>query len=218
MSPFGSSNSNKPNHRWRLVVPLFGIFTIVAIAASLLYVSQVFERRRQEQRLISETLWAEQALSCEFSRLATACSLWAHRGRRRPFRGVLTAPVRRCGSLAGESFSRTASLYPPQSDGDRLTSHADIYALRCVRCICVTATTFRTTPGISVLQCRVRSTLRRHDARGGGFVEQAAGEHHTGGSPTRHGSAWIPQASDRGPRPERLRKRHLSSQNCDSTD
>ncbi len=54
---------------WRLVLPLSAIVAIVAIASSLLYAAQVFERTRQEQRLIADTLWAEQAVSYEANRI-----------------------------------------------------------------------------------------------------------------------------------------------------
>ena len=54
---------------WRLVVPLSAIVCIVAIAGLLLYLSQVFERNRQEQRLIADALWAEQSIGFEMQRM-----------------------------------------------------------------------------------------------------------------------------------------------------
>ena len=54
---------------WRLIVPLSAIVSIVVIAGVLLYVSQVFERNRQEQRLIADALWAEQSVSFELQRI-----------------------------------------------------------------------------------------------------------------------------------------------------
>lgn len=54
---------------WRLIVPLSAIVSIVVIAGVLLFVSQVFERNRQERRLIADALWAEQSVSFELQRI-----------------------------------------------------------------------------------------------------------------------------------------------------
>jgi two-component system sensor histidine kinase DctS len=54
---------------WRLIVPLSAIVSIVVIGGVLLYLSQVFERNRQEQRLIADALWAEQSVSFEVQRM-----------------------------------------------------------------------------------------------------------------------------------------------------
>jgi two-component system, LuxR family, sensor histidine kinase DctS len=58
-----------PQHRWRLIVPLSAIVSIVAIAGLLLYLSQVFERNRQEQQLIADALWADQSVDFELQRI-----------------------------------------------------------------------------------------------------------------------------------------------------
>jgi len=63
------------SNRWRLFLPLLAITTIVAIAATLLIVSQMFERERQERRLISDSLWAEQAMGFEVQRVVEALQL-----------------------------------------------------------------------------------------------------------------------------------------------
>src|SRR5450432_444035 len=54
---------------WRLIVPLLAILLIVVIGGALLVASHVFERNRQEQQLISDALWAEQAVSYEVQRM-----------------------------------------------------------------------------------------------------------------------------------------------------
>ena len=54
---------------WRLIVPLSAIFFIFFIGGGLLYASQLFERSRQEQRLIADALWAEQSVSFELQRM-----------------------------------------------------------------------------------------------------------------------------------------------------
>jgi two-component system sensor histidine kinase DctS len=54
---------------WRLILPLLAIVLIVVIGGALLFASHVFERNRQEQQLISDALWAEQAVSYEVQRM-----------------------------------------------------------------------------------------------------------------------------------------------------
>jgi len=54
---------------WRLILPLLAIVLIVIIGGALLLASHVFERNRQEQQLISDALWAEQAVSYEVQRM-----------------------------------------------------------------------------------------------------------------------------------------------------
>ena len=56
-------------HRWRLLLPLIAILAVLGIASALLVASSWFEETQQRQGLISDTLWAEQAVAFEAQRL-----------------------------------------------------------------------------------------------------------------------------------------------------
>ena len=56
----------------RLVIPLGVICFIVAVTGALLLVSQNLEHARQERQLVSDTLWAEQAVIFELQRVVEA--------------------------------------------------------------------------------------------------------------------------------------------------
>lgn len=58
--------------RWRLVIPLGVICFIVVVTGALLSVSQNLEHARQERQLVSDTLWAEQAVVFELQRVLEA--------------------------------------------------------------------------------------------------------------------------------------------------
>jgi two-component system sensor histidine kinase DctS len=57
---------------WRLVIPLGVICFIVVVTGALLLVSQNLEHARQERQLVSDTLWAEQAVVFELQRVIEA--------------------------------------------------------------------------------------------------------------------------------------------------
>ncbi|MGP8432385.1 two-component system sensor histidine kinase NtrB [Paraburkholderia fungorum] len=57
---------------WRLVIPLGVICFIVVVTGALLSVSQNLEHARQERQLVSDTLWAEQAVVFELQRVVEA--------------------------------------------------------------------------------------------------------------------------------------------------
>lgn len=57
---------------WRLVIPLGVICFIVVVTGALLSVSQNLENARQERQLVSDTLWAEQAVVFELQRVVEA--------------------------------------------------------------------------------------------------------------------------------------------------
>src|SRR6202007_2821061 len=59
-------------HRWRLLLPLIAILAILGTASALLVASSAFEEARQRQGLVSDTLWAEQAVTFEAQRLIDA--------------------------------------------------------------------------------------------------------------------------------------------------
>jgi len=97
-------------HRWRLFLPLAAIASLVAIAATLLIASQRFEHERQSQRLISETLWAEQALSYEFARLVDGLQLAARSVDEAPLTEA-EAEFRRRGAAAMKRSPEVSRLY-----------------------------------------------------------------------------------------------------------
>lgn len=59
-------------HRWRLLLPLIAILAVLGTASALLVASSRFEENRQRQGLVSDTLWAEQAVAFEAQRLIDA--------------------------------------------------------------------------------------------------------------------------------------------------
>ena len=59
-------------HRWRLLLPLIAILAVLGTASALLVASSRFDETRQRQGLVSDTLWAEQAVAFEAQRLIDA--------------------------------------------------------------------------------------------------------------------------------------------------
>jgi two-component system sensor histidine kinase DctS len=124
------------SHRWRLFLPLLAITTIVAIAATLLIVSQVFERERQERRLISDSLWAEQAMGFEVQRVVEALQQMSRDATESPAGAAdfrlrsLAAMQRSPEALAIEWWHTGADMrrvYPPPGD-QTLTDAAPLAA------------------------------------------------------------------------------------------
>src|SRR3546814_17039311 len=54
---------------WRVGLPLAAILLIVAGAVVALLLSRALEHERREEQMISDTLWAEQAMSFEANRM-----------------------------------------------------------------------------------------------------------------------------------------------------
>jgi len=65
-------------HGWRVGLPLTVILLIVAGAVAVLLMSARFEGERRGEQLISDTLWAEQAITFEIERLIESMQILAH--------------------------------------------------------------------------------------------------------------------------------------------
>jgi two-component system sensor histidine kinase DctS len=61
--------------RWRIGLPLAAILLIVAGAVAALVVSHRLEHERRDEQMISDTLWAEQALGFEIHRLVESMQI-----------------------------------------------------------------------------------------------------------------------------------------------